>query len=292
MQTWQIGAVRITRIIETEDKSMAAEFMVPDATPERLLAIDWLRPHFVDDDGRLITSIYSLLVETQGKRLVIDTCLGNDKPRAVPDWNERQGQFLEEIAAAGFPRETVDYVVCTHLHPDHVGWNTMRVDGEWVATFPNARYLFSQADWDWLDQAPVTPLGDYCGDSVRPIVDGGLADLITPDFQLTDEVRLVSTPGHSPGHMSVLIESGGERAMVTGDLMHHPCQIARPEWCSPFDFDQPRALDTRKRFIDEHSEQAVLVIGTHFATPSAGYIVTDGASHRLDLQTAMDAGTD
>ena len=283
MQTWQIGDVLIMRIIETEDTSMAAEFMLPDATPEQLLAIDWLRPHFVDGEGRLITSIYSLLVETRGKRLVIDTCLGNDKPRAVPDWNERQGKFLDEIAAAGFPRESVDYVVCTHLHPDHVGWNTMQVGGQWVPTFPNARYLFSQADWDWLDKAPVTPLGDYCGDSVRPVVDGGLADLITPDYQLTKEVRLISTPGHSPGHMSVLIESGDARAIVTGDLMHHPCQIARPHWCSPFDFDQPRALATRKDFIEEHSGVPTLVIGTHFATPSAGYIVVDGPTHRLDL---------
>lgn len=283
MQTWQIGDVRIARIIETEDTSMAAEFMLPDATPEQLLAIDWLRPHFVDDDGRLITSIYSLLVESQGKRLVIDTCLGNDKSRIVPDWNARQGRFLEEIAEAEFPREAVDYVVCTHLHPDHVGWNTMLVDDAWVPTFPNARYLFSQADWDWLDQAPVTPMGDYCGDSVRPIVDGGLAQLITPDFQVTDDVHLVSTPGHSPGHMSVLIESGDARAIVTGDLMHHPCQITRPRWCSPFDFDQARALATREGFIQDHSGAPVLVIGTHFATPSAGYIVPDGDTHRLQV---------
>ncbi|UCG73280.1 MAG: MBL fold metallo-hydrolase [Chromatiales bacterium] len=286
MQTWQIGDVRITRIIETEDTSMAADFMVPDATPEALAEIDWLRPHFVTADGQLISSIYSLLVESQGKRLVVDTCLGNDKPRAVPDWNERQGAFLEEIAAAGFPRDTVDYVACTHLHPDHVGWNTMLVDGQWVPTFPNARYLFSEADWAWLDQAPVTPLGDYCGDSVRPVVDAGLADIIVPDYAITDEVRMVSTPGHSPGHMSVLIESGGARAIVTGDLMHHPCQIARPHWCSPFDFDQSRALNTRKSFINDHSDSPILVIGTHFATPSAGHIVTDGDTYRLVISDA------
>lgn len=286
MQTWQIGDVRITRIIETEDTSMAADFMVPDATPEALAEIDWLRPHFVTADGQLISSIYSLLVESQGKRLVVDTCLGNDKPRAVPDWNERQGAFLEEIAAAGFPRDTVDYVACTHLHPDHVGWNTMLVDGQWVPTFPNARYLFSEADWAWLDQAPVTPLGDYCGDSVRPVVDAGLADIIVPDYAITDEVRMVSTPGHSPGHMSVLIESGGARAIVTGDLMHHPCQIARPHWCSPFDFDQSRALNTRKSFINDHSDSPILVIGTHFATPSAGHIVTDGDTYRLVINDA------
>ncbi len=281
MQQWQIGGVKITRIIETEDTSMSAAYMVPEATPENLQPIKWLQPHFVNDQGELISSIFCLLVESQGKKLVVDTCLGNDKPRAVPNWNQRQGRFLEEIAAAGFPRESVDYVVCTHLHPDHVGWNTMLVNDVWVPTFPAARYLFSAKDWEWLDAAPLTPLGDYCGDSVRPIIDAGLADLITPDHHITEEVWLQSTPGHSPGHVSVQIESAGKRAVVTGDMIHHPCQIARPKWCSPFDFDSNRALGTRKQFISTCKDEEILVIGSHFATPSAGYIVTDGKTYRL-----------
>jgi glyoxylase-like metal-dependent hydrolase (beta-lactamase superfamily II) len=276
MQRWQIGDVAIARIIETEDTSMGPAAMLPDAVPANVLPIGWLRPHFIDEQGRLISSIYSLLVASQGRRIVIDTCLGNDKARIVPLWNRRQGRFLEEIAAAGFARESVDFVVCTHLHPDHVGWNTMLVGGKWVPTFPNARYVFSAKDWEWLDKAPVTPLGDYCGDSVRPVVEAGLADLVTPDFRLTDEVWLESTPGHSPGHVSVRISSRGEHAVVTGDLMHHPCQLARPHWSSPFDFDRARALDTRQAFIRRYADQPVLVIGTHFATPTAGRIVRDG----------------
>ena len=276
MQRWQIGDVRITRIIETEDTSMTAAIMLPDATPANLAPLDWLRPHFVDDEGNLISSIFSLLVESRGKRIVIDTCLGNDKPRAVPDWNERQGAFLEEIETAGFAREQVDYVACTHLHPDHVGWNTIWRDGQWQPTFPNARYLFSELDWEWLDKAPVTPLGDYCGDSVRPIFAAGLADVVKPDHTITDEVRLVSTPGHSPGHVAVSISSNGEHAMVTGDLIHHPCQLARPHWCSPFDYDGDMALDTRRGFLEKFGDEPVLIIGTHFATPTAGRIVSDG----------------
>ncbi len=281
MQRWQIGDVRITRIVETEDTSMSAEVILPDAKPENVLGIEWLRPHFVDAEGRLITSIFSLLVESQDERIVIDTCLGNDKPRAVPDWNERQGAFLDEIAAAGFPRQSVDYVACTHLHPDHVGWNTILRDGEWRPTFPNARYLFSERDWEWLDKAPVTPLGDYCGDSVRPIFAAGLADVVRPDHDITDEVRLVSMPGHSPGHCAVRISSRGEHAIVTGDLIHHPCQMARPGWCSPFDFDRQTALRTRERFLEDLSDAPVLVIGTHFATPTAGRIVSDGDVYRF-----------
>lgn len=282
MQRWRIGDVTITRVIETEDGSMSAAAMLPDARPENVLPIGWLRPHFIDERGQLIGSVYTLLVESQGMRLVIDTCLGNDKPRLVPQWNRRQGRFLEEIAAAGFPRERVDRVVCTHLHPDHVGWNTMLVDDRWVPTFPNARYAFSALDWEWLDKAPVTPLGDYAGDSVRPVVDAGLADLVAPDFRFTDEVWLESTPGHSPGHVSVRIASRGEHAVVTGDLIHHPCQLARPDWSSPFDFDRAQALATRRAFVERYADAPVLVIGTHFATPAAGRIVRDGDAFRLD----------
>lgn len=281
-ERWRIGRVTVTRIIENEDTSMGAAVMLPAATPENLAGLDWLRPRFVTPDGRLVSSIHTLLIESQGLRMVVDTCLGNDKPRIVPLWNQRQGPFLKDLATAGFPRERVDRVICTHLHPDHVGWNTVQVDGRWVPTFPNARYVFSAKDWEWLDQAPVSALGDYCGDSVRPVVDAGLADLVAPDHRLTDEVWLESTPGHSPGHVSVRISSAGEAAVITGDLMHHPAQLARPDWCSPFDFDQARALETRRRFIERYADTPTLVFGTHFATPSAGRIVRDGDAFRLD----------
>jgi len=283
VQRWQIGDVGITRVIETEDTSMGPAAMLPEARPENVLPIGWLRPYFIDEKGNLISSIYALLVLSQGKRIVIDTCLGNDKPRIVPMWNKRQGAFLADIAEAGFRRESVDFVVCTHLHPDHVGWNTMLVDGRWVPTFPNARYIFSARDWEWLDKAPVTPLGDYAGDSVRPVIEAGLAELVRPEFRFTDEVWLESTPGHSPGHVSVRIASEGRHAVVTGDLMHHPCQLARPHWCSPFDFNRDQALDTRRSFIHRYSDAAVLVIGTHFATPSAGYIIRDGEAWLLKV---------
>jgi glyoxylase-like metal-dependent hydrolase (beta-lactamase superfamily II) len=282
MQGWQIGDVKITRIIEQEDTSMPPEVMVVQATPENVLPIDWLRPYFIDADGHLISSIFSLLVETDGKKLVIDTCVGNDKQRGVPMWNHRQTTFLEEMAAAGFPRESVDYVACTHLHQDHVGWNTMLVDGAWKPTFPNARYLFGAADWAWLDKQPITFLGDYRGDSVQPIFDAGLADLITPRHYITDEVWLDSTPGHSPGHLSVRISSQSQNAVVTGDVIHHPCQMARPHWHSPFDFDTGQALQTRINFLAEFGGAPVLVIGSHFATPTAGHIVRDGDVYRFE----------
>lgn len=285
MQHWQIGNVGITRVIETEDTSMSAAAILPEAAPEQVLPIGWLRPHFIDAQGNLITSIFALLVLSQGKRIVIDTCIGNDKPRAVPSWNSRQGDFLQQISAAGFARESVDFVVCTHLHPDHIGWNTMLVNGVWVPTFPNARYIFTAAEWQWLDPRPASPLGDFAGDSIRPVIDAGLAELVDPDFRFTDEVWMESTPGHSPGHVSIRIASHGHHAVVTGDLMHHPCQLARPHWSSPFDFDRAQALATRQSFIRRYACASVLVIGTHFATPAAGYIVPDGDAWRLDTGT-------
>jgi len=281
VQHWRVGDVRITRIIETEDRSMPAAAILPEATPANLAEIDWLRPNFVTETGQLISSIHSLLVESRGQRIVIDTCLGNDKPRIVPQWNKRQGRFLEEIAGAGFPRERVDFVVCTHLHPDHVGWNTMLENDRWVPTFPAARYIFSARDWAWLDKAPVSALGDYAGDSVRPVFDADQAECVDPGFRITDEVWLESTPGHSPGHVSIRISSRGENAVVTGDLMHHPCQLARPKWSSPFDFDKAAALQTRLDFLRRFGDQPVLVFGSHFATPSAGHIVRDGDAWRL-----------
>ena len=261
---------------------MRAEVLLPDAVPENVLPISWLRPHFIDEDGALITSIFSLLVQVGDTRLVIDTCVGNDKERIVPAWNGRQDRFLEKMTEAGFSPEAVDFVVCTHLHADHVGWNTRLVHGEWRPTFPNARYFFSSADWTWLDNMPVSPLGDWCADSVRPILDAGLAELIDPPHHLCDEVWLESTPGHSPGHVSVRITSQGEHAVVTGDLMHHPCQMARPQWGSPFDYDAEEARDTRRKFLDQFGDEPVLVIGSHFATPAAGRIVSDNGVYRFE----------
>jgi glyoxylase-like metal-dependent hydrolase (beta-lactamase superfamily II) len=142
MISWQIGEVKVTRIVELESVG-GSRFILPDATPEAVLAYDWLRPHFVNEQGKLIMSVHALVVETPSKTIIVDTCLGNDKKRNIPAWNNLQLPFLQDLKSAGFEREQIDTVLCTHLHVDHVGWNTMLVDGEWVATFPKARYLMA-----------------------------------------------------------------------------------------------------------------------------------------------------
>jgi glyoxylase-like metal-dependent hydrolase (beta-lactamase superfamily II) len=236
------------------------------------------------DEGRLIMSVHALVIEIGDRRIVVDTCIGNDKQRNIPAWTNLQTSFLEDLASAGYSRERIDTVLCTHLHTDHVGWNTMLVDGKWVPTFPNARYLLGREEWGYWDARDAQ--GDVnegvIADSVRPVVDAGLVDLVEMNHRLCDEVWLEATPGHTPGHVSVRIESEGERALITGDFVHHPCQMARLDWASSADADREQARATRERVFAAEADEDVLVIGTHFATPTAGHIRRDGGAYRFD----------
>lgn len=284
---WRIGRVTVTKIVELEVTG-GSRFILPQATYEEILPIQWLQPHFADERGRLRMSIHALVVETPDRRIIVDTCLGNDKEsRRIPTWNNLQGPFLADLAAAGFPRESVDTVLCTHLHVDHVGWNTMLVDGPngtrtWVPTFPRARYLMGRVEFaHWQGQHDRDDMAAVFADSVAPIHQAGLADLVETDHRICDEVSLVPTLGHTPGHVSVAIASEGEEALITGDFMHHPCQIARPHWSSLADSDPDEARRTRERMLSDLADRPVLVIGTHFASTTAGHIVRDGATYRL-----------
>jgi len=282
MQKWRIGQVTVTKIVELEVTG-GSRFILPQATYEEILPIGWLQPHFADERGRLKMSIHALVVETPERRIVVDTCLCNDKAgRRIPTWNNLQGPFLADLAAAGYPRESIDTVLCTHLHVDHVGWNTMLVDGKWVPTFPRARYLMGRVEFDhWRSQHERDDMAAIFADSVKPVHDAGLVDLVETDHRVSDEISLVPTIGHTPGHVSVLIRSQGEQALITGDFMHHPCQIARPHWSSAADSDPDEARETRERMLGELAGRPVLVIGTHFAGATAGHIVRDGDFYRL-----------
>ena len=279
---WRIGKVTVTKIVELEVTG-GSRFILPQATYEDILPIAWLRPHFADERGRLKMSIHALVVETPDRRIIVDTCLGNDKQgRRIPTWNNLQGPFLADLAAAGFARESIDTVLCTHLHVDHVGWNTMLVDGAWAPTFPRARYLMGRVEFaHWREQHDRDDMAAVFADSVVPVYEAGLVDLVETDHRICDELSLVPTTGHTPGHVSLRISSEGEEALITGDFMHHPCQIAHPEWSSTADSDPERAHHTREQMLAELSARPVLVIGTHFAGATAGRIVRDGDSYRL-----------
>ncbi len=279
---WKIGDVTVTKVVELETTG-GSRFILPDASPEAVRPISWLIPHFADEMGKLKMSIHALIVETPSLTIMVDTCLGNDKQgRRVPTWNERQGRFLADIAAAGYPEDRIDVVMCTHLHVDHVGWNTKLVEGKWVPTFPKARYVFGRKEFEhWSTQREAEHMLTVFADSVQPIVDAGLHELVEADHRLCPEVRFVPSFGHSPGHCSVMIESKGETALITGDFAHHPCQFARPDWCSSADFDRAAGEATRRRLLAELAGTRVLVIGTHFAGPTAGHVLRDGDAFKM-----------
>lgn len=279
---WRIGAAKITRIVELEGAG-GTKFILPQASPEAVKEIGWLVPDYATADSKLKMSVHALVVEADGKRIVVDTCIGNNKKnRIVPVWNDLDTPFLFKLNEAGFAPETIDLVICTHLHVDHVGWNTKLAGNDWVPTFPNARYLFGRTEYEyWKDFEDNPEQRAVFADSVRPIVDAGLADIIPDTFQVSESISTVPTPGHSPGHMSIRIRSEGEEALLLGDVAHHPCQMAHPEWSSTFDSDPMQSARTRRDVFGEVADTGTVVIGGHFP---AGRIVRDGGAFRLVLR--------
>ena len=276
---WKVGRVEITQVVEMETVG-STRFILPAATNDEIRKLPWLIPHFATEEGRLKMSIHSLVVETPTRRIVVDTGLGNDKQgRGVPTWNNRNTPFLETMIAAGFPPESIDTVLCTHLHVDHVGWNTKLVGSNWVPTFPKARYLFGRTEYEyWRDYTAEPDKVAVFKDSVKPIVDAGLAELIRSDHRLCEEISLIPTPGHSPGHVSVVIESDGEQGLLGGDVAHHPCQMAHPDWCSVVDSDPAGAVASRYKVFSRFADTPTLVIGGHF---SAGHVRREGDAFRF-----------
>lgn len=279
MDVWQVGDVKITRLVELEAAG-GTRFLLPDATREAVLPLEWLRPHYADEVGNLVMSIHTYVLQTPDQTLLVDTGLGNDKQRAIPLWHERSGPYLDNLAAIGVSSETVDLVICTHLHVDHVGWNTRLVDGAWVPTFPNARYFFGRVEWEYWSKQDGKDYGPVIDDSVRPIVEAGLADLFEMDQQLTPELRAEPTPGHSIGHTSLWLESAGERVLITGDFLHHPCQAAHLDWCSSADYDRQQAIATRRQMFERLAAEDVRLFGMHFNKP--GVLERDGSAYRIE----------
>jgi glyoxylase-like metal-dependent hydrolase (beta-lactamase superfamily II) len=283
---WRIGNVEIARIVEVNGWVDDITMLLPEATPEYVQQFQWLQPHFATPEGKMIVSFQCFVLRSRGRSVMIDTCIGAEREREFPVFTHLQTTFLEDLAAAGFPPGSITDVLCTHLHFDHVGWNTHRVNGRWVPTFPQARYCFGRREWEHWQHLRDTDGYHHMAhlqDAVDPVVEAGLVQLIDPDFRLTDEVSLIPTPGHTPGHVSVLIESAGRSAVITGDLMHNPIQIAVPATEARFDMDKAQGARTRVQFVERFNSSPTLVIGSHFADPSAGYIVPDGAAWKLKV---------
>lgn len=274
--SWKLGNIEVIQIVELYDAGEIIQSGIPNATSENIKGIPWLSPNFADEEGKLHAYVQAFLIKSNGKSILIDTCNGDAKTRTdIPEWGNLQTDFLEKLAKVGVGREQIDIVACTHLHFDHVGWNTMLVEDKWIPTFPNAKYLFAKEEYDyWISKPEKEIADDLAGieDSVRPIVEAGLADFVDTDHMLDDSIRFISTPGHTPAHVSVYIESIGEKALISGDFLHHPCQVAHPEWTTLADTIPEKGIETRNELFKRLAEEGILLLGSHFSNPVSGTV--------------------
>ncbi len=288
---YDIGDVTIERVVESQFPVLDPFELYPDVTHGHIAEnLGWLAPKFYDVDAkRLIVAIQGFVVRSHGKIILVDTCVGDCKERARASFHQQRWNWLERLAQAGVQVEDVDYVVCSHFHVDHVGWNTRRVDGKWLPTFPRARYLFAQAEWDfwWSEQGSSGRgrTGDYMQDSVIPIAQAGLVDFVQMNHRIDAAVTLMPAPGHTPGLTYVLISSGGCQAVLASDVLHTPLQLAYPDWSTRFCVDAERSRSTRRGFLERYADSGVLVLPAHFPAPTAGYIHRDREAYRFEFKT-------
>ena len=271
----RIGEIEVWRILEINAPFRMPEELFPDAGPEVGRIIEDLVPgQICATSGKLILPVQGFLLKTPNHVILVDACVGNDKTvPTTPDWHQRSGnRFMAALTAAGIAPDDVDYVLCTHLHVDHVGWNTRLKDGRWVPTFPNARYLLPGEDVETFG-AMNTPSYQ---ESVAPVIAAGQAERVTGGHKLGDNVTLIPTPGHTPGHVSIQIDSLGARAVITGDAIHTTAQCWHPEWIFKFDSDPEQAKTSRRALLESLADSDTRVLGSHFKLPSIGRISVAG----------------
>ena len=292
MNAWNVGDVTVTKVYEStldhDQITMLLSITSKDLDPYR----GWMAPYLGPNDEMLM-SVHALCIEADGEKIVVDTCIGNDRQYkaelVASTFNGLHTNFLDDMTAAGFGPQDVDTVICTHLHMDHIGYNTIQRENDtWTPTFCNARYVMSKQDHE-MWKAGFDDLPDLSADftlsynvSVAPIVAAGQAELVEPDeYHITPSVSLIPTPGHTFDHMSVKIESRGQVAIITGDALHSPIQFARPEWSNIVDLDKDQSTKSRQRLAQIAKDQDALIIGTHFPGQTAGYLRSDGGSVRF-----------
>jgi len=284
-----IGNATIEKVEEINGPGFAAKRMAPKFDQQAFDAQKgWMKPeHVAGDNDKLVMSIHTWIVKTPRHTILIDTCLGNHKQRANPGWNNLDTPFLERLEACGCPAESVDFVMCTHLHVDHVGWNTRLENGRWVPTFPNARYLFAKreyAHWEnerrTQDGASIN--GGSFDDSVLPVVEAGKAVMIDTDHQPDPLLTIRDYPGHTPGSIAINLSDGGRQATFSGDIMHHPIQVYHPEWSSQFCWDQDMSARSRRKLLEDCVESNALLCPAHFGGANAGHVKRQGESFRID----------
>jgi glyoxylase-like metal-dependent hydrolase (beta-lactamase superfamily II) len=283
--TFKAGNATIHRIIEMECGITPAREFLPNLTQEVLDENrSWMHPAALDSEDRLVLCFQSYVVQTGGKNILVDSCIGNDKDRPLrPVWNKKKDDaFMKGLAAAGLTVNDIDFVLCTHLHVDHIGWNTRLENGRWVPTFPKARYIFSKTELDFWIEAAKKGDQPQIVDSVIPIVEAKACDLVTSDHALNDLVTLIPTPGHTIDHYAVTIGKGGKDAVFTGDLIHTPLQALRPELSFRMDYNPAQGVASRTKFLETYCDTSTLCCFAHFPSPSKGYVKRWGNGFKCD----------
>jgi glyoxylase-like metal-dependent hydrolase (beta-lactamase superfamily II) len=277
---FSVGDFTVHRIIEQETTFLQANDALPTLTSEVLAENrEWLqKTGALDANDTLILCFQSYIIKTPHHTILIDSCIGNDKPRPLrPKWNMKTDDaYMRALAASGFSVGDIDFVMCTHLHVDHVGWNTRLENGRWVPTFPKARYVFGKTEFDhWSKEnakAEVAPFAD----SVLPVVEAKKAEIVTNDYSVGDHIRILPTPGHTPGHVAFTLGRTKDEAVFAGDLIHTPLQLRYPELSPKFDIDPKQAATTRRSFLERYCDTDTLCCTAHFPSPSTGKIKRRG----------------
>jgi glyoxylase-like metal-dependent hydrolase (beta-lactamase superfamily II) len=282
----RIGTARIDRIQELQFPEAPPTDLLTDLPEDAIAAnLSWFAPDYFETGvDYMISSVHTWVVRTGELTIVIDTGIGNDKPRPqFPPIDMMQTPFLDRLAELGISPDQVDMVICTHLHFDHVGWNTRLQDGEWVPTFPRATYYLPRADFaHWHPESgdgredPINK--NAFGDSIAPIAASGRVVWVDGPLEVTDDITIEPAPGHSPGHSVVRLRSDGDTAIFFGDLLHSPLQVRYPESNSVFCHDQPAAARSRRSVLDEAAREGHALFSTHFPAPSVGRVVADGSA--------------
>jgi glyoxylase-like metal-dependent hydrolase (beta-lactamase superfamily II) len=278
-----IGDFTLQSVVEIEAPFMSPFDFFPDASEDVFdRHAHWLKPRYQDPASeKLIFCYQSYILRTPHHTILIDSCIGNDKQRPNrPDWHLRKGRFLDDLAAIDVQPEDVDFVLCTHLHADHIGWNTRLQNGRWVPTFANARYVLSRREYAfWEERYRANPGGPRqiaFADSVLPVVEAGRAVFVGDDHQIEDGVWLEPAPGHTPGNVVVNLRSGSATAVLLGDAIHHPIQLKHPEWSSMACEDKALSAKVRRGLIERYADTDAVMAPAHFAAPSPCRFVSDG----------------
>jgi len=280
-----LGDITIHRIVEQEAPLFGVSDFFPALTKEMLEENrSWLEPKFVTE-GKVVLCVQSYVVRTAHHTIMVDSCVGNHKSRpARPFWHMMKSeQYEKNLAAAGIGVSDIDYVMCTHLHGDHVGWNTRLENGRWVPTFPNAKYLFADREleyWRQKEKEDATK-APWMTDSVLPIVAAGRHEIIKSDHTLSELVKLIPTPGHTIDHFSVHVGKPGKDAVITGDMIHSPIQARYPELVHFVDYDGKQGAETRRKLFERFVDTPTLMCTAHFPSPSAGRMTRWGNGFRF-----------